>query len=57
MCGVYFQTYCITESIREIQATYSAAMEGKSLSSVSCYHFSLMEGVTPAVVRFERVEL
>jgi hypothetical protein len=57
MCGAFLHSFCAAETIREIKAANAAIMDDKSLCSLSCYRFSLINGLTPDIVTTERVEL
>jgi hypothetical protein len=57
MCGAYVHSSCIAEAVREIEETNSKFMDDKPLCSLSCYRFTLIEGLTPDTITRERVAL
>ncbi len=57
MCGAYLHSFCVAETFREIKATDAMVMDDKPLCSVTCYCFSLIDGLTPNTVTCERVAL
>ncbi len=57
MCGAYVHSFCIAETAREIEGTNSEFMNDKPLCSLSCYRFTLIEGLTPDTVTSERLAL
>jgi hypothetical protein len=57
MCGAYVHSFCAAETFREIEATDATVMDDKPLCSVTCYCFSLIDGLTPNTVTGEPVAL
>jgi hypothetical protein len=57
MCGAYVHSFCTVEAAREIEGTNSEFVDDKPLCSLSCYHFTLIEGMTPNTVTGKRVAL
>ncbi len=57
MCGAYVHSFCVAETAREIEGTNSEFTNDKPLCSLSCYRFTLIEGLTPDTVTSERLAL
>jgi hypothetical protein len=57
MCGAYLHSFCAAETSREIEATDATVMNDQPLCSVTCYRFSLIDGLSPDTVTGERVAL
>ncbi len=57
MCGAYLHSFCAAETSREIKATDAVVMDDKPLCSVTCYHYSLIDGLSPNTVTSKRVAL
>jgi hypothetical protein len=50
MCGAYLHSFCVAETFREIEATDATVMDDKPLCYLTCYHFCLINGLTPNTV-------
>ncbi len=57
MCGAYLHTFCILETVREMEASNATTIDDKLLCSLSCYCFTLIDGLTQDTVTTERVAL
>jgi hypothetical protein len=55
--GEYLHSFCVAVTVREIKATNATVMDDKPLCSVSCYCFTLIDGLTADTVTSERVAL
>ncbi len=57
ICGAYVHSFCLVETAKEIEGTNSEFTNDKPLCSLSCYRFTLIEGLTPDTVTSERLAL
>jgi hypothetical protein len=57
MCGASLHTFCVLETVREMEASNATTIDDKLLCSLSCYCFTLIDGLTPDTVTTERVAL
>jgi len=53
MCGAYLHSFCVLETVREVEATNATITDDKPLCSLSCYCFTLIDGLTPDTVTTE----
>jgi hypothetical protein len=54
-CGAYLHSFCVAETVREIKSADAMVMDDKPLSSLTCYCFTLIDGLTPNTVTSKQV--